>query len=139
MSRLVVDTGFLVALYVKGDHLHQAALSFVAANRAALITVVPVIVEASFFLSPRAKIELIKWVSRGGIGVVDIPTADYPALCHTIEAYADRDIDLADAALIWLANRSGERRILTVDAQDFSVFRLKGGRRFDLLPWMPTP
>lgn len=40
-----------------------------------------------------------------------------------------------DAALVWLADDSGLRRILTVDRSDFSLFRLKGGKRFDVLDW----
>ncbi len=43
--------------------------------------------------------------------------------------------DLADAALIWLADASGQIRILTVDARDFSVYRLKRGRRFEQIAW----
>ncbi|HEX9673251.1 MAG TPA: hypothetical protein VGA12_07435 [Burkholderiales bacterium] len=40
-----------------------------------------------------------------------------------------------DAALVWLAEESGLRRILTVDRSDFSLFRLKGAKRFDVLDW----
>ncbi len=66
---------------------------------------------------------------------MDVPVAAYPALARTITKYADQDVDLADAALVWLAEQSGLRRILTVDRADFSLFRLKGGKRFDLLAW----
>ena len=45
-------------------------------------------------------------------------------------------MDLADAALVWLAGESGLRRILTVDERDFGVYRLKGGKRFEVIPWM---
>ena len=39
MARLIVDTGFLVALYIRGDSLHQAAVGFLQRQSAALITV----------------------------------------------------------------------------------------------------
>ena len=52
-----------------------------------------------------------------------------------IDKYADQDIDFADAALVWLANETGERRILTVDETDFSIYRLKGNRSFDMTRW----
>lgn len=45
-------------------------------------------------------------------------------------------MDLADAALVWLAGESGLRHILTVDERDFGVYRLKGGKRFEVIPWM---
>ena len=47
----------------------------------------------------------------------------------------DRDVDFADASLVWLAERSGLRQILTVDVSDFSMFRLSNGKRFDLFDW----
>jgi predicted nucleic acid-binding protein len=53
----------------------------------------------------------------------------------SIRKYADRKIDFADATLIWLANHTGMRDILTVDETDFSVYRLKGGKRFVLVKW----
>ena len=44
-------------------------------------------------------------------------------------------LDFTDAALIWLADSQKERRILTVDKTDFSVFRLWGGLPFELVDW----
>jgi predicted nucleic acid-binding protein len=35
---LIVDTGFLVALYIRRDKLHQQALQFLQKNEQALIT-----------------------------------------------------------------------------------------------------
>ena len=41
----------------------------------------------------------------------------------------------ADAALVWLAEQTGNRAILTVDETDFRRFRLKSGARFELVEW----
>lgn len=135
MARLVVDTGFLVALYLRRDNLHDSAIRFLQTNRSVLLTVAPVIVETCYFLNVRGKVEFLKWLQRGGIHVTEIPSDAYPRLALLIEKYADLDIDLADAALIWFAELSEERRILTVDNHDFSSFRIKGRTRFDLVPW----
>lgn len=94
------------------------------------------IIEACFFPDPRGKCDLLQWVQRGGIAIVDIPVATYATIEALIRKYADRDIDFTDAALVWLALASGLREILTVDEKDFTVFRLKGGRRLDIVPWM---
>ena len=64
-----------------------------------------------------------------------MPTKDYPELSATIGIYADQDIDFADASLVWLAERSGLRQILTVDVKHFSVLRLKSGKHFELIDW----
>jgi len=67
--------------------------------------------------------------------VVEVPVQSYPDLAANIRKYADQDIDFADASLVWLADQTGLRRILTVDVADFSTLRLKNGKRFELIDW----
>jgi len=136
VKRVLTDTGFLVALFRRNDRQRAAARDYLIAHRHPLITVSAVIVEACFFLDARGKSELLQWVQRGGIAVVDIPVAAYATIEALIRKYADRDIDFADAALVWLAQESVLREILTVDEKDFAVFRLKAGKRLDIVPWM---
>jgi predicted nucleic acid-binding protein len=135
VARLVVDTGFLVALYRRGDSLHDEATQFLRGSRAQLITASPVVIETCYFLNIRGKVELLKWIAAGGLSVAEVPQEAYPALTAQLEKYSNLDIDFADAALIWLAELAGEHQILTVDQRDFSTFRLKGRKRFDLLYW----
>lgn len=132
---LIVDTGFLVALYIRRDKLHQHALNFLQQNQHALITVAPVIVESCYFLDAKAKISLLNWVLCGGVKVVDVPVTAYSEIAQAIEKYADQDIDFTDATLVWLANEYQEQQILTVDKADFSAFRLKNNQWFHLLEW----
>lgn len=135
MDRLLVDTGFLVAYGRAADPLHPKADAFLRNFKGGLVTVAPVIVETCFFLEARAKQLLLEWAHEGALAVVDVPVAAYPDLSATIGKYASREVDLADAALVWLAEESGLRQILTVDHADFSLFRLRSGRRFDLVGW----
>ena len=135
MSAVLADTGFLVALFKHRERLNAHARSYLTANRHALLTVAPVIVETCFFLAAGEKCALLEWVRRGGIEVAEWPSSAYAQTEAIITKYADRDIDLADAALIWLALRSGNQSILTVDRRDFSVYRLKANRGFDLIDW----
>ena len=135
MTRLLVDTGFLVALYIRGDTLHQAALAYLRQNLLPLQTASPVIVETCFFLDSLGKAALLNWIVHGGMVVADIPVISYPDLANYIKKYADQDIDFTDAALVWLANQTGQRSILTVDEKDFQVYRLKGGHPFELIRW----
>jgi predicted nucleic acid-binding protein len=135
VTRILADTGFLVALFHPADRLAPSARSYLRAHRHPLATVAPVIVETCFFLSSAEKAELLDWAQRGGVAVVETPVESYPEIASIIVRYADRNIDLADAALIWLANASGQRRVLTVDERDFSAYRLKQGRRFERVKW----
>lgn len=136
MGRILVDSGFVVALGRRSDRRHAAAVAYLRRSEDQLVTVAAVIVEACFFLNARAKRELLRWVADGGIHVAEVPASNYDDLGAIVERYASRDIDLADAALVWLADQTGLRRILTLDAVDFSLFRLKGGKGFDLVDWV---
>jgi predicted nucleic acid-binding protein len=135
LDRVLVDSGYLIALGRARDSLHLKADQFLSAFRGSLLTVSAVIVETCFFMDAKAKAHLLDWVAEGSLSVVEVPPAAYPDLGATIRKYADRKIDFADAALVWLAEESGVRAILTVDARDFSLFRLRGGKRFRLIDW----
>ncbi|HYH43360.1 MAG TPA: PIN domain-containing protein [Burkholderiales bacterium] len=136
MNGALVDTGYLVALFRRSDRLGAAARAHLRAHTFRLATVSPVIVETCFFLDPVGKTSLLEWAVRGGLAVADVPVAAYPDIKALIGKYADREMDFADAALVWFAAVSGCRSILTVDESDFSVYRVKGNKRFDVLPWM---
>lgn len=136
VASLLVDTGFLVALYRRNDELHQSALKFLQTNRERLITVSPVIVEACHFLAIEARLHLLQWITREGLMVVEIPQAAYSKLAALMQKYRNLDCDLADVALLWLAAESRQRRILTVDKRDFSTYRLPDRRRLQLVDWM---
>ena len=136
MTGVLVDTGFLVSLFRPTDRLRAQARDCLRANRQPLVTAAPVIVETCFFLDATGKGRLLEWVQRDALAVVDVPVSSYVEIGTIIRKYADRKIAFADAALVWLANHTGIRDILTVDEMDFSVFRVKGGKRFALVKWM---
>lgn len=135
MTPVIVDTGFLVALFRRNDRLRAAAREHLRAHHYPLVTLAPVVVESCFFLDSEGKVSLLQAIVRGAIGVTELPAGAYADVEALIRKYADRDIDFTDAALLWFAGESGWRRILTVDERDFSVYRIKGARRFEIVPW----
>jgi len=58
---------------------------------------------------------------------------DCAAIVRILERYSDFPCDYADATLIDLAERTGVVAIATIDQRDFSVYRLRGGKRFRIL------
>jgi predicted nucleic acid-binding protein len=135
MERVLVDTGFLVALGRVRDEWHSAATAWLEACTLQLVTVSAVIVEACHFLDVDARLALLDWLANGGPAVVEVPPEAYPGLAGTMARYRERDVDFADAALLWLAQQTGDRRVLTADDRDFRRFRFKGGGRFELVEW----
>ena len=51
----------------------------------------------------------------------------------TYSADNKREMDLADAALYWVANETGIREIMTTNVRDFSRYRLPDGQSFAIL------
>jgi predicted nucleic acid-binding protein len=134
LERLIADAGFFVAIGRRSDPRHSGAVAFSNKFSGQLVTTSAVVVEACHFLAPGARINLLNSVGPR-LGVVEVPVLSYPDLAATIGKYSDREVDFADASLVWLAERSGLRRILTVDVSDFSTFRLSGGKRFEPVDW----
>jgi predicted nucleic acid-binding protein len=48
--------------------------------------------------------------------------------------YRDLPMDVADAALVRIAEREGIRRIFTIDRRDFGVYRPARIGRFSVIP-----
>jgi len=63
------------------------------------------------------------------LGLVDLPR-----IRELRRKYADRPMDLADAALIRIAEREGIRKIFTVDKRDFAVYRIHGRIHPSIIP-----
>lgn len=135
MTGAIVDTGFLIPLFRPAEQLRVPAREFLRQNRHPLLTVTPVIVETCFFLAPDGKARLLEWIQRGAVAVAEVPVSAYTDIRAVVLKYADHNIDFADAAIVWLAEKTGCRAVLTVDIRHFSTFRLTKGKRFELVKW----
>ena len=135
MKRVLVDSGFLVALGIERDPRHRAARDFLDTYFGLLLVPAPVVTETCYFLSTVNKVRLLDWVRKLPRQVLDLPAHAYAQVGEILTRYADLSPDFTDAAIVWLAERTGCRAILTVDVRDFSAFRLRKGKRFDLVKW----
>ena len=133
MRRVLADTGLFVALFNRNDQYHERCVTFMKSAPALLLTSWPVITEVSFFLSVTRKIAFLTFVKRGGVTVQEILVADLQAIIAVFQKYHDREVDLADASLIWLAEKMGVTDIATIDRQDFEIYRLTKNRCFSIV------
>ena len=136
MRAVLVDAGPIVALLDRSDAEHRSIVSALKALRDPLVTVWPVVVEAMYLLafSWQAQKALWEMLETGALRLLSLDTADAPRMKQLMEKYRDRPMDLADAALVRVAEREGLRRILTLDRTDFTVYRLARKGQFTLLP-----
>jgi predicted nucleic acid-binding protein len=135
LKQVLVDTGFLVALGIQRDPRHRAARDFLAGFRGEMLIPSPVVTETCYFLSTPGKVRLLDWINQPRHKVLDLPEVAYTEVGQILARYAALDPDFTDAAIVWLAQESGCRAILTVDVRDFSTFRMGRGRRFELVRW----
>ena len=137
MTTALVDTGALVALVNRSDRFHAAAAEWFASVRGGLLTTEAVITEAAYVLaaSPRHQRAVLEWVQRAReAGMLSVEAVvDHAAIAAILERYSDLPCDYADATLIALAEKTGVAAIATIDQRDFSVYRIKGRKRFRLL------
>ena len=139
MRNILIDAGPLVALFAADDTHHTRYDSLVAANAAdglRLVTTWPCLVEASYILDAPQRFELLEWIEQGGVQVFPFAPFHLTVMLPWMRRYTEkfkRDMDLADASLLWLAHETGLREIMTIDVKDFARYRLPGGDALTLL------
>jgi len=133
---ILVDAGPLVALVDAGDQHHAKCVATLKGLREPLATVWPPLTEAMYLLAdlPKAQEALWEMLSRGAVQLLPLDSGDAPRIRELMRKYANRPMDLADAALLRVAEREGIRKIFTVDRKDFAVYRLHGRIRPTLFP-----
>lgn len=136
MRGVLVDAGPLVALIDAGDPSHDACVRTLRSLRDPLITVWPAFTEAMYLLggSWRAQKALWSRLETDALALAPLDAADAPRLRELMEKYRDLPMDLADAALVRVAEREGLSRIFTLDKRHFSIYRPGRRRRFAVLP-----
>jgi predicted nucleic acid-binding protein len=133
---ILVDAGPLVALVDADDQHHDKCVAALREIREPLATVWPPLVEAMYLLSdqPLAQEALWEMLDRGAVLMLPIDSTDIPRIRELMRKYANRPMDLADAALVRVAEREGLRKIFTIDRRDFSVYRINHRSRPILIP-----
>lgn len=78
MKRVLVDSGFLVALGIERDPRHRAARDFLDRYVGLLLVPAPVVTETCYFLSTAGKVRLLDWLHKLPRKVLDLPAHAYP-------------------------------------------------------------
>lgn len=133
---ILVDAGPLVALVDAGDQHHRRCVAALRGMREALATVWPALTEAMYLLSdlPQGQEALWEMIERGGVQLLPLGATDIPRIRELMRKYANRPMDLADAALVCVGERQGIRKFFTIDRRDFNVYRLHGRVRPTVIP-----
>ena len=75
-----------------------------------------------------------RFVRSGAIALRTISDAELPEIEALMRKYSDRPMDLADATLVYLAQRESIGTVFTIDHDDFETYRIGSRKRFRLVP-----
>jgi uncharacterized protein len=136
MTAVLVDTGPLVAVLEKRDQHHALCVEILKSLRPPLVTCWPVITEAAYLLrhSPLALQGLFRMLEQEFLKLAPLDSAAAPWIAQFFQQSEDQEPQLADAALVYVAERDELDTVFTLDRRHFSVFRLDGQRPFSHLP-----
>ena len=134
MQSLLVDAGPLIAIIDRSDPWHAGCLATLS-TPASLFTVWPAFAEAMYMLGKMGgQDQLFELVDRQAIGFASLSPADFPRMRELMRKYRDLLMDLADAALVRVAEREKINRIFTTDRRDFELYRPYRLGRFRIVP-----
>lgn len=133
---VLIDTGPLVAIFSSRDAHHQSCVEELRRLAPPLLTCWPVMIEAAWLLRhhwPSGQ-RLLESFAAGWLRLLPLSEADAAGLAKILKRYRKLGAQLADAALVHLAEREQLETVFTLDRRDFSVYRLSGNRSLHLLP-----
>jgi predicted nucleic acid-binding protein len=87
---------------------------------------------------PKGQNAVLDMLRRGAVRLVPLGQEDVSRMQDLMDKYRDQPMDLADAALVRVAERDGLNRVFTVDRRDFEVYRIGKRKTFQIIPEGPS-
>jgi hypothetical protein len=117
----IADTGLIVAFGNRTDRFHHWALEVAKSITEPLLTCESVLAEAAFHLGSVSYV--LPLVKDGMLQAAFEMPKHFGRLAELAKRYSDRNPDLADLCLIRMSELFPQHTILTIDEQDFRVYR----------------
>lgn len=132
---ILADTGFFVALVVRSDAHHRAAVAAAEKYGAeGFLTTWPVLTETTHLIQRTSGPDLVRAfvesIHDGAASTFDISVSHLERVAALMRKYRDLPMDLADASLVICAEERDDGRILSTDARDFGAYRFKRRKPF---------
>jgi predicted nucleic acid-binding protein len=136
MRRVLVDTGPLVAIFSVSDQHHAICIEALRDLPGPLFSCWPVIAETAWLLRKKsgAVQRLLKSIAGGFLEILALQASETVEIWNVMEKYKNISPQLADAALVHLAQRDGFDLVFTLDRRDFLVFQAGHKRAFRIVP-----
>jgi predicted nucleic acid-binding protein len=135
-DRVIVDAGPLVAILNRFDSNHAVCHKQGLELSRPFLTTWPVIAEAAWLLRKTSGgvSGLLRMVSEGLLDCYPLDANAAAWMDGFLKKYADQVPQLADASLMYVAERENINTVFSLDRRDFQVYRLSDNRPLNLLP-----
>ena len=130
----IADTGFLVALVNSRDSRHEWALRVAEQVTEPLLTCEPVLAETAFRLRNVGLV--LQMVTEQFLTLSFDCNDNVLQLTALAKTYQGRKPDLADLCLIRMSEIYPKHSVITVDAEDFRVYRRN---KREIIPMISPP
>ncbi len=133
-SRVIVDTGPLVALLNRTDSHHTWVVQQLNTIQPPMITCEAVLAEATYLTRDvsGARAALIEMVGEDFLSIGMALADHHSAILAMVRRYTDVPMSLADACLVRLAEIYPQSPVFTLDS-DFGVYRKNGRQVIDVI------
>lgn len=135
---ILVDSGFVYALFQQADPHHERAEAFSEVNTELLLLPAVILPELGFlFRRDRGYAGIVQWLEQFRYTEARIEpmlNADLERIYEIAQQYASARLDVVDLCIMAMAERLNITRIATFDRRDFDIFRPRHSTRFELLP-----
>lgn len=137
-SKIIIDAGPLAALVYQKDPYHQLCLETLKRlpPTSKFYTSVSAITEALAVVgNTRLAVPALGVIFTSlSIELQYIQQYELDRVFELMEKYSDLPMDFADGELVVLSERLGTKTIFTLDKTDFSIYRPKHVKHFEIIP-----
>jgi predicted nucleic acid-binding protein len=133
---VLLDSGPLAAIVAQGDAEHATCSLALSNIEPPLLTCWPVLTEVAWLLRrDQAAIRtMLRGADTGFFTLLPLADDDLRQIDGLFVRYKDLRPQIADLALLHLAQRESLDTVFTIDRRDFTVFRVQGRKPLRLLP-----
>ncbi len=138
LSKVLVDSSFLVAAYDRDSARHQETNEIIEGFRSQLIVPEVVFTEVVYLLKRnggvRTAVHFLRDLNNLHPDIVNMTSDDLQRAADIMEQYTTVSFDFVDCCLMALSERLNIRVVFTLDRRDFTIFR---PRHIDYLRVLP--
>lgn len=133
---VLLDAGPMVAIVSHDDAQHDRCVAELADLQPPLLTSWPVLTESLWLVrrDPAAVHGILRGFAEGVWSLAPVGSEALPWLGAFLIRYRKLGAQLADASLVYLAERDDMDTVFTLDYRDFSVYRYKKNKPLKLIP-----